>query len=109
MLFEVSEVGLQRSTLYNLYNHHLGAHGATFELGVLVCVNVNPQVGPHLGLHRGFYVPRVGHTSGITEAAGCPRWGHHSDARGVPHPPPSPGYRTHYTMGQTHQHHLHTG
>ena len=38
----------------------------------------------------------VRNTSGFTAAAGCPRWGHPGDARGVPHPLPFPGYRIHY-------------
>ena len=41
--------------------------------------------------------PEVGHTSGFTAAAGCPRWGHHGEARGVPHPLLCAGYRTHHT------------
>ena len=35
----------------------------------------------------------MGHTSGFTTPARCPRWGHGSYARGVPHPPPCSGYR----------------
>ena len=38
--------------------------------------------------------PEVWHTSGFTAATGCPRWGHPCEARGVPHPLPSAGYRT---------------
>jgi hypothetical protein len=34
-----------------------------------------------------FCLSQVGHTSGFTAAARFPRWGHHSEARGVPHPP----------------------
>jgi hypothetical protein len=42
-----------------------------------------------------FCLPQVGHTSGFTAPARCPRWGHHSEARGVPHPPPCSGFRLH--------------
>jgi hypothetical protein len=51
-----------------------------------------PGATPRASLR--FCLPQVGHTSGFTAAARCPRWGHHSEARGVPHPPPSSGYRT---------------
>ena len=55
-------------------------------------------LGPHLGLHSPRASlkrsrPEVGHTSGFTAPAGCPRWGHSGEARGVPHPLPCPGYR----------------
>ena len=55
-------------------------------------------LGPHLGLHSPRASlersrPEVGHTSGFTAPAGCPRWGHPGEARGVPHPLPCPGYR----------------
>jgi hypothetical protein len=43
-------------------------------------------------------MPQVGHTSGFTKAAGCPRWGLPGDARGEPHPPPCAGYRMHYII-----------
>ena len=59
-----------------------------------------PEVGSHLAPRASprFCVPEVGHTSGFTAPAGCPRWGHHSEARGVPHPLPCAGYRIHHTM-----------
>ena len=64
---------------------------------VLVYITIfgwgHPTVGPHLGLHCGFACPRWGTPQAFTAAARFPRWGHRSEARGVPHPPPCPGYR----------------
>ena len=56
-----------------------------------------PGAAPRASLERSR--PEVGHTSGFTAAAACPRWGHHSEARGVPHPPPVCGlpYTSHHT------------
>eukprot|EP00966_Prymnesium_polylepis_P250823 5799747-Prymnesium_polylepis.1 len=45
-------------------------------------------------------MPQVGHTSGFTKAAGCPRRGLPGDTRREPHPPPCAGYRMHYIRGR---------
>jgi hypothetical protein len=54
------------------------------------------RVAPRASLR--FCVPEVGYTSGFTAPAGCPRWGHHGEARGVPHPLPPAGYRIHHII-----------
>ena len=63
---------------YTIYRHKYGVRNTSDK-------------GQHLGLHPKKGRPEVWHTLGFTTAAGCPRWGHPGEARGVPHrhrPPP---------------------
>ena len=87
----MSHVGQSIGRFVRLRRSGAGAAGA-----VSVAVRIAPAPGATPRASLRFCLPQVGHTSGFTAAARCPRWGHHSEARGVPHPPPSPGYRTHY-------------
>ena len=73
-----------------IYSRHDTTRGVLHEAGG----GATPRASPPL------CAPEVGHTSGFTAAAGCPRWGHHGEARGVPHPLPCPGYRMHHRRWQ---------
>ena len=96
-------VGRTASQNYHLYGHVSRSLSLRLRSGrcgsaVGLAPNTWGRATPRASLERSR--PEVGHTSGFTAPAGCPRWGHPGDARGVPHLPPCPFYRTQH-MGSS--------